>query len=328
MPVHIFVTSPENFEVCVKRGLAAVPGGSKADVTDQLISRMVNVRPKDRILFYLTGEMTIRGVYEVLDRPFFDDTPVWTIPDSGEHYPLRVRFGNSDHVFQHPIGLSDIYDLRDSGKIWTFGLTRPGGRPNAVFSISDVEFDEIFRLFLQANRTLPVPLHIQEPYRHIAPNLIGRITADNAGAPKYESGLASLFLHDLSHGRHADIFGGYSDYLGYVPTTFQKEIDAVLFHSLPGNNRNIVAHTLVELKRDAFGEEGLMQLLRYEDWFLKKRAFGDSRAIRTVAIARTFHPNVLAYVSTRLKLEGKSVSLLTYSASSGQLSLVESGPGA
>src|SRR5262245_34651042 len=126
MPVHIFVTSRENFEICVKRGLAAIPGGTRPDITDRLISRMVMIRPKDRILFYLTREKTIHGVYEALDRPFFDDVPVWNAPESGELYSLRVRFGNSDYVFRHPVGLSDIYDLRDSGRVWSFGLTRPG----------------------------------------------------------------------------------------------------------------------------------------------------------------------------------------------------------
>lgn len=322
MPVHIFVTSRENFETCVRRGLAAVPGGTKADITDQLISRMVMIRPKDRILFYLTGEKTIYGVYEALDRAFYDDAPVWNLPESGEIYPLRVRFGNSEYVFGRPIGLSDIYDLRDSGKIWSFGLTRPGGGPNAVFSISEVEFEEIFRLFLQANRTTPAARHIQEPYRHVEPNLLARVTRDAAGMPKYESGLACLLLHELAHGRHTSIFGAYSDYLGYVPTTFQKEIDAVLFHSLPNNNREIIAHTLVEMKRDAFTEDGLAQLLRYEDWFLKKRAAGDSRAIRTVAVARSFHPNVLTYVESRRRIEGRAVTLVQYSVTDGQLTLL------
>ena len=326
MAVHFFVTSRDNFEICVRHGLAAVPGGTKPDITDQLISRMVMIRPKDRILFYLIGEKAIQGVYQALDRPFFDDSPVWPPPESGERYPLRVRFENSDHVFRRPISLSDIYDLRDSGRIWTFGLTRPGGGSNAVFSISDVEFEEILRLFLQANRNVPQPHHILEPYRHVDPNLISRITLENEGRPKYESGLACLFLQSLSHGAHVEMFGQYSDYLGYVPTTFQKEIDAVLFHSLPGRKHDIVAHTVVEMKRDSFGEDGLAQLLRYEDWFLKKRALGDSRAIRTAAIARSFHPNVLAYVENRYKIEGRSVSLLAYRVDAGQLSFEEVGP--
>jgi hypothetical protein len=320
MAVHIFVTSRENFEICVRRGLAAVPAGTKPDITDQLISRMVMIRPNDRILFYVTGEKAIYGVYQAVDRPFFDDSPVWPAPESGQVYPLRVRIENTEHVFSSPVSLSDIYDLRDNGKIWTFGLTRPSGASNAVFAISDLEFEEILRLFLQANYTVRPPRHISEPYRHVEPNLMSRIAAAD-GRPKYESTLACIFLDSLARNQHASIFGEYSDYLAYVPTTFQKEIDAVLFHSLPGKSREVVAHTVIELKRDCLTEEGLSQLLRYEDWFLKKRAFGDSRAIRTVAIAREFHGTVVSYVERRGRVEGKMVHLLAYETIGASLAL-------
>lgn len=312
MAVHVFVTSRENFEICIRRGLAAIPGGTKPDVHDQLISRMVMIRPLDRILFYITGEKAIYGVYRAIDRPFFDDAAVWPQNEGGQTYPLRVRIENTDHVFEAPVFLSDIYDLRDSGRMWTFGLLRPSGTSNAMFAISDVEFEEVLKLFLQANYAVRAPQHIREPYRHVEPNLISRLTVGSGVRPKYEAGLAALFFDSLSRGLHESIFGPYSDYLAYVPTTFQKEIDAVLFHSLPGASLNIVAHTIVELKREQFDDNGLSQLLRYEDWFLKKRAGGNSRAIRTVAIARAFHADTIAYVNKRTRLEGKTVMLLAY----------------
>jgi len=111
---------------------------------------------------------------------------------------------------------------------------------------------------------------------------------------------------------YTEIFGDYSDYLAYVPTSFQKEIDVLLFHSYPGRKENIFAYTIVELKRDVFKEDGLSQLLRYEDWFLKKRVNGESRAIRTVAIARAFADDVVDYLRKREQLEGKNVNLLKY----------------
>jgi hypothetical protein len=325
MPVHIFVTNRENFEICIRRGLAAVPGGTKPDIRDQLISRMVMIAPSDRILFYITGEGVIHGVYEAVDRAFYDETPVWPARENGENYPLRVRIQNSQHVFQRPVSLSDIYDLRDHGKIWTFALRRATNTTNAMFAISEIEFEEVLRLFLQANYTISRPEHIREPYRHIEPDLIGRVSLDESGQPKYESSLASRFLASLSQREHRAIFGDYSDYLAYVPTTFQREIDAVLFHSLPGEKRVVVAHTVIELKRDVFKDDGLSQLLRYEDWFLKKRAAGDSRAIRTVAIARGFHPNVVSYLERRELLEGKTVTLLRYDLASAGLSLTPVG---
>ena len=52
----------------------------------------------------------------------------------------------------------------------------------------------------------------------------------------------------------------------------------------------------------------------YEDWFLKKRVNGDSRAIRAVAVASSFDQEVIAYVRKREQLEGKRVNLLKYRA--------------
>ena len=284
------------------------------------------ISPGDRVLFYITGEKAIYGVYRAVDRAFFEAEPVWPVPENGQVYPLRVRIENSPHVFRRPVFLSDIYDLRDQGRIWSFGLHRPSGTVNAMFAISEAEFEEVLKLFLQANYTISTPQHISEPYRHVEPNLIAQLTLDQKHQPKYESGLAALFLFSLSKRLHSDLFGNYSDYLAYVPTTFQKEIDAVLFHSLPGNERNIVAHTLIELKRDVFSDEGLSQLLRYEEWFLKRRAAGDSRAVRTVAIARGFHPSVVSYLEKRQTVEGKLVTLLTYDVGPIGLELKQMNP--
>jgi|SRR4051812_2588017 len=320
MPVHIFVASEENFEICVRRGLAAVPGGKRPDTTDQLISRMAMIRRDDRILFYIVGKKEIHGVYRALDRPFFDDAQVWPSREDGQVYPLRIRIDNTERVFRQPVLLSDIFDLRDNGLIWTFSLERPSGT-NSLFAISNNEFDEILRLYLKVNNVAVDPQQIREPYRHVEPNLRARLSFDSTGQPKYEATVSALFLDALSRGHYSQVLGAYSDYLAYIPTSFQKEIDALLIHPFPGDDRDVVAYTLIEIKRDRFTEDGLSQLLRYEDWFLKKRVGGDSRAIRTVAIARSFDERVLDYLSQRSRLEGKTVRLLRYGLSSGELTL-------
>lgn len=311
MAVHIFVLNEKNFFTCIRRGIAAIPSADNLHINDQLISRMSLIRRNDKILFYITEKKQIYGVYKALDRPFYDNTPVWDASDS-QAYPFRVRIDNSEYVFQKPILLSDIYDLRDNGRIWTFGLARPNGRGNCMFSISEVEFEEILQLYLKTNRIIKEPNHISEPYRHINPNILSKLNFDTEGQPKYEATLASLFLYSLSCNLYTQIFGDYSDYLAYVPTSFQKEIDVLLFHSYPGTNEPIFAYSIIELKRETFDEKGLSQLLRYEDWFLKKRVNGDSRAIRTVAIARSFSNYVITYLHKREKLEGKDVNLLRY----------------
>ena len=102
--------------------------------------------------------------------------------------------------------------------------------------------------------------------------------------------------------------------LGVCPDQLPKEIDVLLLHSHPSKAESIIAYTIIELKRDEFNQDGLSQLLMYEDWFLKKRVNGDSRAIRAVAVASSFDQEVIAYVRKREQLEGKRVNLLKYRA--------------
>jgi hypothetical protein len=283
---------------------------------------MAMIRRNDWILFYVIGKKELYGVYRALDRAFFDDSLVWPATEDGQTYPLRVRIENSEEVFAQPILLSDIYDLRDNGLVWSFALDRWSGHSNVMFSISDAEFEHILRLYLKVNHVLAQPKHISEPYRHIEPNILAQLTFKESSEPKYESTLSALFIDSLARGLHTEIFGAYTDYLAYIPTSFQKEIDALLFHSFPGSRHDIVAYTIVELKRDRFTEEGLAQLLRYEDWFLKKRVAGDSRAIRTIAVAKSFDQEVIAYLAKRNRIEAKPVKLLRYEAAQDGLKLI------
>ncbi|MGD0586130.1 MAG: hypothetical protein ABSA86_10230 [Oryzomonas sp.] len=322
MAVHIFLINEENYAISIRRGLAAIPSGTRPDTDDQIISRMSLVKEGDEILFYLIGTKEIRGIFRAYGRPFYDDTPVWP-SNNGQIYPYRIRIDNTDMVFGTPVLLSDIFDLRDNGKIWTFSLHRPSGNANSMFSISDAEFKEVRELFLKINPIFGKPAPISEPYRHVESNLLKRLHVDNQGNPKYESGLTAVFFNDLAYGRHKESLGQYSDYLAYVPTSFQKEIDGLLFYSDFESPTKAIAYGLIELKRDIFDEKGLSQLLRYEDWFLKKRAGGDSRAIRTIAIAKRFDDRVIDYVRRRRHLEGKSVRLFQYDCTTGQLELNE-----
>jgi len=160
MAVHIFVVNSTNFLTCIRRGVAAIPSADRLHINDQLISRLALIRRHDKILFYITEKKEIYGVYKVLDKPFYDETPVWDSTES-QLYPLRVRIDNSEYVFQKPIVLSDIYDLRDNGKVWTFGLARPSGGVNSIFSISEVEFEEILQIYLKTNQIIKEPSHIR-----------------------------------------------------------------------------------------------------------------------------------------------------------------------
>lgn len=111
--------------------------------------------------------------------------------------------------------------------------------------------------------------------------------------------------------------------MSYVPTSFEREIDMLLIFNHPKNPQQIIAYNIIELKKDRFDKSGLKQLLQYEDWFLRKKAHGDSSMLRTTAIAQKFDNEVISYLKKRKEYENKSVSLLKYEYISDNLKLTE-----
>src|SRR5437762_2468724 len=190
---------------------------------------MAGIRHEDFILFYLIGKKELRGVFKAIEGPFFDDKQVWDFTEKEQLYPSRIRFNNSYYSFEKPIMLSDIYDLRDNGKIWTFSLKRPASpATNAMFSISNHEFEELLNLYLKFNPVYSQPKQIREPYPYFEANLENRLTCDSLTLePKYEYTLMSLLSFAVAKNRFTDIFGSYSDYLSYIPTSFEQEIDMI-----------------------------------------------------------------------------------------------------
>lgn len=123
----------------------------------------------------------------------------------------------------------------------------------------------------------------------------------------------ALLLNEFAEGSFKDIFGEYDDFLGYIPTSFGREMDALLITHNPLTKDEVIAYNIVEVKRDRFDEDGLIQLLQYEDWFLRKKVNGDFNMLRTTAIAQTFTDKVVDYVEKRKRYEGKGINLLIFS---------------
>lgn len=302
MAVHIFVVNEENYAICINRGLAAIPSREeKPNINDALISRMALIRKGDLILFYVIGKKELRGVFKVIEKPFYDKTEIWPPhqKDETQRYPFRVRFDNAKYSFNKYVSLSDIYDLKDNGKIWTFSLSRPNGTGNSLLSITFNEYKEIFNLFLKINPIYSIPQQIREPYRYYEPNLIDKLTLGDDNQPKYESTLMALLLDGFAAEKYKEIFGPYSDYIAYVPTSFNKEIDILLLHSNPLDEDQIIAYNIIEVKNSKYDKKGLAQLLKYEDWFLKKRVNGDHHMIRATAIASDFSSDVIKYLKAK-----------------------------
>ncbi|MEN6413014.1 MAG: hypothetical protein ABFC84_09720 [Veillonellales bacterium] len=323
MPAHIFVLDEGNYAICTHRGIVGLPeavSGSKNELAtnDALLSRMAIVKEGDYILFYVTGVKELRGIWKAAGKPFYDDTPVW----SDKTYPFRYRLESTQYSFAKPLRLNDIFDLRNSGKIWTFALKRASGT-NAMFSISDLEFDILLQEYLKINPFTMSKNIIMEPYPVKPANLFEKIhKMDGGHLPRYEASLMALLLGAFVKGEFQDIFGNYSDYLSYVPTNLGTEIDILLFFGNPQNKQQTMSYDIIEVKLDRFDAKALRQLIGYEAWFIHKKVQGDMNMVRVSAIAKRFDADVVDYVQKRKQFEGKEIKLFQYDiAQNGELML-------
>ena len=326
MAVHVFSVSETNYQICVDQGLVAIPylNGYNDKTKDALISRFAGIKEDDYVLMYVAKPvMEVRGVWRVEGAPFYDTTPVWPprIDDKTQEthlYPLRCRIRWS-HKFSNYLGRNDIYDLQNSGRLWTWAFERAMGA-NSLFSISDAEFQTILAEFFKLNPFSAARGIIQRPYPYHEPNL-KQYLHFKAGSPWYESTLMALLNNAFSSGKYSSLFGNYSDHLCYVPNSFGKEMDFLLMYSNPTNESQILSYDIIEIKLNDFKEDSLKQLIGYESWLLNNKVSGDLKMVRSTAIAKSFSPSVIDYVSKRKKIEGKPIKLITYTYSDGKLEL-------
>lgn len=322
LAVHIFTVSEENYKICVEKGLVGLPEakeGSKHDnIVDGLLSRLSGIKEDDYILMYVIKSKSLRGVWQVEGRPFYEESQVW----KDRLYPFRCRIKWSEYNFQNTLKLDDINDLRNVGKIWTWALERSTGT-NSMFSISNGEFMTLLTEFMKINPFTAQKGRILQPYPYRDFNILDNLHFQSNGNPKYEFTIMALLNAAFANASYMDIFGNYSDYLCYVPTNLGKEMDFLLMYDNPLSAGQIVSYDIIEVKRDEFNENSLTQLISYESWFLQKKVSGDSNMIRTTAIAKSYTDDVKQYVSQRKRIENKPIKLLQYSYDNGSLKLVD-----
>lgn len=322
MAVHVFISSEENFKTCVDRGVVGLPeakeGRSHDNIVDGLLSRVSGIKEDDYILLYVIKSKTLHGVWQVEGRPFYEESQIW--PE--RIYPFRCRIKWSEYKFDNPIKLDDINDLRSSGKIWTWALERSTGT-NSVFSISDGEFSVLLSEFMKKNPFTAKKGRILQPYPYRDYNVLEHLHFEPDGAPKYEFTIMALLSAEFAKGSYMDIFGNYTEYLSYVPTNLGKEMDFLLMFGDPHQPERVMSYDIIEVKRDVFDENALHQLIGYESWFLQKKVSGDYNMVRTIAIAKSFSPEVIQYVQQRTLIEEKPIKLLVYSYDDGSLKLTD-----
>lgn len=305
---HIFLASKENFEKCLECGVYGGISHPFERTNSEIIAGFEAIRPGDFIFFYVKN-IGIYGLWKATSRPFFDESNIWGRKD--QLYPYRICFEPSIREFRKPIALSDILDLRDKGKIWTFDLgtfTKKSHQP-----ITAEEGKELIRLLLRNNPIFYPLTQISKPYSAREVTLPLKLETDRKGQIKMEGYLNAWFMRSFAQGRLRSLVGEYYDFLNYVPTSFNTVMDIFLTHITTVDSVDILhKFTCIELKTGICVEKDLNQIIKYENWLIRKLASGDSEMVQSILVAFDFDDKVTEYVRRRRLIEEKSVRLLKY----------------
>lgn len=276
----------------------------------EIIAGVLAIEPGDLVFFYVKNR-GVYGLWKVVGEPYFDETKVWS--HDQQLFPYRFSFEPTVGYFPKPVSLSDVLDLHDKGRIWTFDLN-PVQQKNQ-YKITMGEAQEMLRLLLRNNPLREAPQPIVDPYVPLPTS--GKIDVNLASSQKgkvrYEGWLNAWFMRSLRKGELKDLLGDYREFLNLVPTTFNKVMDIFLTHVTTIDSIDILyKYTCIELKTDRATEQDLAQILRYEDWLARKLAAGDHEMIQSVLVAKRFADPVINYVRNRQRIEEKTVRLITY----------------
>ncbi|MEX2446614.1 MAG: EVE domain-containing protein [Dehalococcoidia bacterium] len=142
MQAWINVGSPENFEVLRERGFDLSPFKGSRE------KQSAEMRPGDRIVYYLTKEVRLGGVVEVTGEAYEDTTDIGLRSEGkpGEDYPYRIA--TKPVVIAQPGNYVDVREITDLlDKTRNFGPKKLGMafRGN-LHKISDDDLRTIERL--------------------------------------------------------------------------------------------------------------------------------------------------------------------------------------
>ena len=308
MGSHIFLAGQENFKKCLEFGLYGSASQPLERIDSEVIAGFEAIKPGDFIFFYVRN-VGVYGLWKATSFPFFDDNNIWD--NKEQKYPYRVCFEPSIRHFPRPIGLSDILDLQDKGRIWTFELGAM--RLKNHNPITTDESKELIRLLLRNNPIFRSVEIIPNPYQKKDSDLLLSLATDGKGRIKYEGYLNAWFMKNFALGKMKEIIGEYADFLNYVPTSFNKVMDIFLTHVTSVDGVDILHNfTCIELKTGICVEENLNQIIKYENWLVRKLASGDNEMVQSILVGYDFHDKVLEYVQKRKLIEEKVVRLLKY----------------
>lgn len=309
MGAHILLVGNDNFAVCVERGVYGCVMPNTEWNRAEVVAGILGLQPDDLVFFYVKNK-GVYGVWKVAGEPYYDETKIWS--DTEQLYPYRFSFEPALGYFPTPVSLSDILDLRDKGRIWTFDLN-PVQQKNQ-YKITTEEARELLRLLLRNNPIRENPRPISARYAPESPRVIDIMLSSKHGERVgYEGWLNAWFMRSLAGGKLRDKFGDCREFLNLVPTTFNKVMDIFLTHVTTVDSVDVTyKYTCIELKTDRATEKDLTQLLRYEDWLARRIGSGDKEMVQSVLVANRFARPVVEYVKNRERIEEKTVRLIRY----------------
>jgi hypothetical protein len=120
-------------------------------------------------------------------------------------------------------------------------------------------------------------------------------------------------MQSFAKGSLKSLIGDYRDFLNFVPTSFNKVMDIFLTHVTTIDSVDILhKFTCMELKTGIVLDDDLNQIIRYENWLIRKLADGDSEMIQSILVGFNFDEKVLEYWRKRKTIEEKTVRLIKY----------------
>jgi hypothetical protein len=316
MGYHIFLVGESNFDTCIKKGVYGGIHSSGSVKSEQMNSEVIAsfsaVKVGDFVFFYVKNK-GIYGLWKITYGSFYDTTPIWR--GTNQIYPYRVCFEPVVRKFSKPIAMNDILDLRDKGKLWTFDLGAIIKKSH--HTITTDEGKELIRLLLRNNPIFAKPDVIPQPYSPSNPTpLPVSLETDRRGRLRYEGYLNAWLMRTFAQGKSKEVFGDYRDFLNFVPTSFNKIMDVFLTHVTTIDSVDILhKFSCIELKTGKVIEKDLNQIIRYENWLIRKLANGDSEMIQSILVGFDFNEKVVDYCRKRKAIDEKTVRLIKYKVS-------------
>lgn len=109
------------------------------------MDKVLEVRPRDRVVYYCRGDYAIKGIYEVVKACFAEETK-W--PESPFQFKIKPII-ELDEPFDFRVLLSSLDLFRDLGDIRKWGMSLRGTY-NAVKRLTERDYETIERAIVQA----------------------------------------------------------------------------------------------------------------------------------------------------------------------------------